>query len=201
MPLPPEPVVTRWGTWLSAASYYVRHFEGFRKVVKELEDDANSVKVAKTLVDNPALFPQLLFIESNFKDIPAQIEKFQSQKVLLSSCVEKMEEISKTQYPGTTGKKIQEKVKAVLYRNSGWQEICNIVSNLRGEEAPLKEEWNAADVLSMKYAPATSADVERTFSKLKYLLSDRRLSFTMDSIIGHLMLFHNHTALNLVDTA
>lgn len=192
VPLPPEPVITRWGTWLSAASYYVKHFEGFKRVVKELEDDSASVKTAKALVEIPTLFPQLLFVESNFKDIPGIIESFQSESVELRTSVEKMKSISDTVYPGATGKKIEEKIKAVLGRNCGWEEVNNIVAILSGEEATMKEGWEAADVLAMKYAPATSADVERTFSKMKYLLSDRRLGFSMESVSAHLMLFFNN---------
>ena len=26
VPLPPQPVVTRWGTWITAAFYYAKHF-------------------------------------------------------------------------------------------------------------------------------------------------------------------------------
>jgi len=33
MPLPPEPVITRWGTWLNAAMFYADHFETFKNVV------------------------------------------------------------------------------------------------------------------------------------------------------------------------
>jgi hypothetical protein len=28
IPLPPQPVLTRWGTWLDAAMYYADNFEG-----------------------------------------------------------------------------------------------------------------------------------------------------------------------------
>lgn len=191
VPLPPEPVITRWGTWLTAASYYVKHFEGFKKVIQELEDDAASVRTAKELVNNESILPQLLFVEAHFKDIPGTIELMQSQTVLLTTSVEKMKGISSTCYPGATGKKIQEKVEAVLSRNCGWEEVKSIAANLSGEGATLKEDWEAADVLSMKFAPTTSADVERSFSKLKYILSDRRLGFCMDSIVAHLKLYYN----------
>ena len=36
VPLPPEPVVTRSGTWLSAVSFYQKHFNEVKEVVLKL---------------------------------------------------------------------------------------------------------------------------------------------------------------------
>lgn len=32
LPLPPQPVLTRWGTWLEAALFYADHFEEIKSV-------------------------------------------------------------------------------------------------------------------------------------------------------------------------
>lgn len=32
IPLPPKPVLTRWGTWLDACRYYYEHFDSVREV-------------------------------------------------------------------------------------------------------------------------------------------------------------------------
>lgn len=192
-PLPPEPVITRWGTWLSAASYYFHHLEKFKKVVELLEDDAQAVATAKEVIKNPLLTSQLIYLQSNFKDLPKIIEDLQSQEIPLAVAVEKVDKIRNTQYPGTVGKKIQEKVKAVLKRNCGWEDLNQIANILKGEEAEMREDWTVQDVMAMKFAPSTSADVERTFSKMKYLLSDRRLSFKMNGLSDSLILFFNKT--------
>jgi len=42
-----------------------------------------------------------------------------------------------------------------------------------------------------KYAPITSVDVERSFSRYKNLYSDNRRSFTFDSIKNHLIIQYN----------
>lgn len=191
VPLPPQPVVTRWGTWLTAASYYFDNLEGFKKVVEELEDDAECVHSAKVLLKDGKLSKYLIFIQTNFKDIPKTIEQLQSNGTPFSLAVEKMEHISNTRYCGSVGRKITAKVKAVLERNCGWVEVRNIARQLRGEDGANKENWTMDDVVSMKFAPTTSAQVERTFSKLGYILSDRRLQFTIDNIASHLILFFN----------
>jgi hypothetical protein len=61
VPLPPEPVLTRWGTWLNAAFYYNKHLEGFKKVVEMLGEDAASITEAKSILQEHALCSQLFF--------------------------------------------------------------------------------------------------------------------------------------------
>ena len=47
VPLPPEPVVTRWGTWLAAVSYYAENWDAVKTVVMNLRDsDAESIRAA-----------------------------------------------------------------------------------------------------------------------------------------------------------
>ncbi|CAH0552912.1 unnamed protein product [Brassicogethes aeneus] len=42
--LPPQPILTRWGTWLNAACYYANNFEKIREILESLdEDDAASI--------------------------------------------------------------------------------------------------------------------------------------------------------------
>jgi hypothetical protein len=40
--LPPEPVLTRWGTWLQAAVYYCINYSEIEKVVSSFSDDEAS---------------------------------------------------------------------------------------------------------------------------------------------------------------
>lgn len=188
VPLPPEPVITRWGTWLTAVLYYANHFDKIKQVIEELEEDAASIKTAKELVRNPKIMPQLIYIESNFKEIPKLIEELQSHTIPLTEAISKMEKISEQKYPSVT---VNEKVRAVLERNCGWNELKNLAALLRGEVAEKKDGWTIKNVLQMKFAPTTSSEVERTFSKMKYLLSDRRLRFTVDNFSQHLILFFN----------
>lgn len=48
LPLPPSPVITRWSTWLTAASYYCAHFETIKHIVESFDErDAVAVKKSK----------------------------------------------------------------------------------------------------------------------------------------------------------
>lgn len=91
---------------MTAVSWYVKHFEGFKTVVKELDNDSTAVENAKNLIDNSALMAKLVFIKANFKTIPTTIEQLQGQDVLFTTSVAKMKDIANTDFPGTTGEKI-----------------------------------------------------------------------------------------------
>jgi len=46
--LPPEPVITRWGTWINASNYYCENLEIIRKIIEKLDaNDAISIKEAQ----------------------------------------------------------------------------------------------------------------------------------------------------------
>ncbi len=58
---------------------------------------------------------------------------------------------------------------------------------LSAEEKQLVSKYAPADFALFKYAPATSVDVERSFSRYKALLRDNRQSFTVEHICWHLV--------------
>ena len=48
IPLFPQPVITRWGTWLDVALYYSEHLHDFQSVVQKMDSkDAKSIAKAK----------------------------------------------------------------------------------------------------------------------------------------------------------
>lgn len=66
VPLHPKPILTRWGKWLSAVSYYRQHFSSFKSVVDNLNDD-ESVAIAKlkATLSDPTLTNTLDYINYN----------------------------------------------------------------------------------------------------------------------------------------
>ena len=46
VPLPPQPCITRWGTWLEACFYYAEHFEVFQTFIPLLvSEESEAIKV------------------------------------------------------------------------------------------------------------------------------------------------------------
>ncbi|KAL4089542.1 hypothetical protein QTP88_024562 [Uroleucon formosanum] len=52
VPLPPEPVLTRWGSWIEATYYYCQYFKQVRDVMQHFDsNDAVSIKESQTLLN------------------------------------------------------------------------------------------------------------------------------------------------------
>ncbi|XP_015375258.1 PREDICTED: uncharacterized protein LOC107169847 [Diuraphis noxia] len=81
--------------------------------------------------------------------------------------------------------KSYDKFQNVIEKNAGFKTLVQIskihsgeVDTMEGIEQDLKVE----DLAFFKYAPITSVDVERSFSRYKNLLSDNRRSYKFDQI-------------------
>jgi hypothetical protein len=55
IPLPPQPVLTRWRTWLTAAFYYCEHFGIIKNIIMKLENDATSIEKVIDLITDREL--------------------------------------------------------------------------------------------------------------------------------------------------
>ena len=66
---------------------------------------------------------------------------------------------------------IQNKLKMVLEKNTGFETLSKISKIIDGNEsdtAHFPDEFNIDDITYMKFAPITSVDVERSFSCYKH---------------------------------
>ena len=78
IPLPPEPVITRWGTWINAANYYFVHFENVKRVIDRL-DSKESVVIANAqeAVTDATVYESLREIQSFYSRIPLAIQQLE----------------------------------------------------------------------------------------------------------------------------
>ena len=68
--LPPELVITRWGTWIEAAICYCDHFQIVKSVIEILNPDyAAAIASAKLLYSDSEIKGQLAFIKANFNSL------------------------------------------------------------------------------------------------------------------------------------
>ncbi|XP_016656871.2 uncharacterized protein LOC107882682 [Acyrthosiphon pisum] len=193
--LPQEPVITRWGTWLNAATYYCENIQAVRHIIGLLDqEDAISIQKAKKCLDNPNLENNLAYIKSNFSILSVTIDKLQAKNMSLATSlniIENIEETLKT-LNGEHGKHIYFKLKNVLEKNSGLSKLKHISNILDGEEntniGELLGELTCSDIVYFKYAPIVSVDVERSFSTYKTLLADNRRKFKFDNLAKHLII-------------
>ncbi|KAL4131874.1 hypothetical protein QTP88_009115 [Uroleucon formosanum] len=160
IPLPPQPVLTRCGTWLKAATYFCEHFEILKTIIMGLnKDDSTSVEKAQDLISDDNVKHSLIYIDANFGTLAYSITKI--------------------------GNEIKNKFKAVLAKNTGFQTMPTISKILIDEKASnecFPDDFSADDLVHFRFDPITSVDMERSFFKYKNLLTDNRRLFTFDNI-------------------
>jgi len=188
IPLPPQPIITRWGTWLEAATYYCDNYKAFCDVINMLnEKDAVSIEHVKKLIQEPTLEGNLIFIKTHFSFIPNKITFLEKQDVLLADSISSFEEIVKkiSETPGSIGKLINNKLNTVLKKNTAYgllKNIKDIISGTRESIPNMDQNITVTDIPYFKYAPVSSVDVERSFSTYKTVLADNRRRFTFENL-------------------
>ena len=194
IPLPPEPVITRWGTWLNASIYYCEYYKQICEIVEMLDsEDASSIKIAKKNLVKTCVKSNLVYIKSNFKVLSDSILKLQKKNMPLAESLDILEkvQVQLQMAQGNDGQKVYKKFETVLNKNSGLK-ILKQISKIIGGESDnmdaLPEDLTTNDLSFYKFAPITSVDVERSFSIYKNLLTDNRRSFKLENIRKHLLL-------------
>ncbi|CAH0563087.1 unnamed protein product [Brassicogethes aeneus] len=80
VPMPPAPVLTRWGTWLEAAFFYADNFEGVKNVFETFdENSSNSIKKSPTVI-------QTKFTQKGFAVYKSTFQDFEGQHHKLTDC-------------------------------------------------------------------------------------------------------------------
>lgn len=164
LPLPPDAIVTRWGTWIQTGVFYCNNYNKIVDFVNALPDDntAASVKVAKRLVENDILKDELVNV-ATFSVLAKAIQKLEKRGLSKDEQWKIYNDVS-LMMDGFA----KEKFTASLGRNP---DVLAFVT-----------EKNPEIRLKSMFAPLVSVDVERSFSQYKMILSDRRQNLTFDNI-------------------
>jgi hypothetical protein len=91
-----------------------------------------------------------------------------------------------TTLKGQIGEVLRAKMKYVLKNNPDFETISKIGRVLNGVNVP-NFSLSPNLIAHYKYAPLTSCDVERSFSRYKSILTDYRTSFVPDNVEKHLI--------------
>lgn len=194
--LPPKPVITRWGTWLQAVDYYAEYFDEVKLVVDALDsNEAVSVAEVQNNFSNTDVRNQLTYIKANFSNVPKAIQQLECRTLtapeswtIFCNAVQSL--------PNT--EVVQEKLKSVLDRNRGLQCLvpilliidpsCSPLSIVSDQQAP---NLQPAALAAYKFAPLTTVDVERSFSRYKNVLRSNRHGFTKENLRKYMIVHAN----------
>ncbi|KAL4097236.1 hypothetical protein QTP88_022042 [Uroleucon formosanum] len=195
IPLPPQPILTRWGTWIDAALYYCKHFEIIKQVIDMLdENDVESIKKCKQILKSNNLEANLAFIMSNYGFISTSITRLETKGMSLTESIKIIKTAKESIYSANVGgcaqaKAIDEKFQKVMEKNVGFvqlQKISDIINGQNESMDGLPTDISSGDIPFFKFAPISSVDVERSFSKYKNILADNR-SFEFSNLKKYLI--------------
>ena len=184
IPLPPQPVLTKWGTWLSAM-HYTENFEKIQEIVQYLQDENSAAaRIVNVIMRNNSLHCNSVHIAYNFANFPQAITALEKRGKTLVNNLQVFNKITEdiSKAPGDVGKDTKAKCETVILGNKDLQQMKNIAKVLEGSTEAKDIEMKLEDVACFKYAPATSAEVERTFLQLKYVLSDRHHNLAPENL-------------------
>lgn len=196
IPTPPQPIHTRWGTWIEAAIYYATYFEHIKQFLDESDaDEAESIAKAKDVMAKSNLKKDLAFIKSNFACLSAAITKIQARGVLLHDAIEIFDSLQPELQRIQKQKQFVNKLNAVSTKNTGLAIMRKICQVLNGEMLEEPDDYidnlTPLEIEAFKYAPVVSCDVERTFSHYKRVLENCRRSFVFENLKHHVIVHCN----------
>lgn len=86
--MPPEPIITRWSTFINASNYYYENLKVIRKIIEKLDvDNTISIKGAKKCIFNNGIERDLAYIKSNFSILNISITELQKQGLPLADAI------------------------------------------------------------------------------------------------------------------
>ena len=187
IPLPPQPIITLWGSWLEAALYYAEHLEEIMTVIDyvPLMDNSACVSSVKELLkDYSSVQRDIAYIQANFSFLPVSITKMEEKGNSLKQQFSVIEEAENNiqSARGKVGDKIRGKWASVLKKNPGYSVLKRLHHVMNGDKLDLPSEIELKNACTFSYAPITSVCVERSFSAFKMILTDKRHCLTVENL-------------------
>ncbi|KAJ4434834.1 hypothetical protein ANN_23405 [Periplaneta americana] len=127
--LPFSPVLTRWGTWLQACSYYCKNFDVVKKVVDSFDNgESVSIKKAQELLADKEIAGKLSYINTNFGFLPVVITALEKSQVTLVQQLQIVDKVVNdlSRACGKVGDAVSMKIKNCLSKNRGYTTLCSM---------------------------------------------------------------------------
>lgn len=190
--LPPSPVCTRWGTWLAAAAYYAENHNKIEAVLNALEDDAESIKKAKMLVQDPKLTEELTKLRSHYTFLACEIIKLEKSGAPLIDSLSILQDVTQKLIK-CPDEDIKQKMISVLDKNEGLKAL-SAVAEVHMDKIAKYPQFTGLTPLQLscfKRAPVVSCDVERSFSLYNRIYTDVRKKFSFENLRKHVIIACN----------
>ena len=173
--LPPQPVLTRWASWLNAAMYYAKNLNQVRNIFEQMDDGGVLVNRAKKALNCPIVEEHLFDITTNY----CSISRITEEETGINLTVEKSKEL----------------ISNLDFGN----DPCNLISYIkeRIKKNGISKLYDCSDTTiepfvyaKLYHCQSTSISVERCFSILNKLLAKDR-NFKPENIDNYLVCKYN----------
>jgi hypothetical protein len=138
---------------------------------------AVAIQKAQSIMKKPGIKNQLIYVRSNFKIICESITQLEKNGLPLTDSIKIVENVF------TSLKKSP--LEDVTEKNPGYKFLLELARIFRGEDVP--EHDTKMEEIYYKFAPITSCEVERSFSKYKSILVDNRQCFKVENLEQYLV--------------
>ena len=172
---PPQPILTRWGSWIEAAGFYAENYESVKEVVNSWDGNGVLVLNAQKAVNSDSLFMSLVELE-RYKQIPCIIKKLENPASNIMECYKYVNDFLQEL-------DVDDPVK--IYLSQRLQKSGDLLKIISGENV-----GNPAVLAQIRTSLGSSADVERTFSKLNKMLANDR-NFDVTNIENYICIYCN----------
>jgi len=120
--LPPEPVITRWGTWLEAALFYAGNFKKFKMFINALDEDVHTIKKLLRVITSASIISDLTFIKSHLSTFPQALTQLETRNLCLDIQIEIFETIGESikKINNEKGQIVAHKFNSVVEKNKSY---------------------------------------------------------------------------------
>ena len=126
LPLPPKPILTRWGAWLDAADYYCTQYSVIENIFNKFDrDDSSSIRTVQDF--SSTMSRNVAYIKSNFSVISNSITRLEAVGMQLCNALKIVKE-AESELHKAQGE-VAVKISAKLQRASTKSWIFNTVYN------------------------------------------------------------------------
>ena len=174
LPSPPDPVITRWATWLRAAFYYSENLPAVRIIVNNWTSAGLLVSTAKDATNVEDLVPDLVKI-NQYRTLAANVEFLEGSACTITEPYGLLKNMQFDDDPCSIKNYIKKRLS-----NSDLETIINC-TNLT---------IDPTSYALLQKAQPTCAAVERSFSMLSKLLRKDR-NFDDKNVKKYMMLYYN----------
>ena len=127
---------------------------------------------------------ELLQITSHFLPIAKSLKRLEARNISMRAAMQVVSELQEhlETFPGELGDTIRTRLSTLLEKNLGYQTLSTIyrvLQNEKGQVPPLQ--YTIDELRHFQFAPLTSCDVERVFSRFEYILTDTRRGLSLET--------------------